>query len=151
MERHFNVTTYVADKETKKFLMIKHKKLGKWLPPGGHINQNEIPDDAAKREVKEETGLEVELYAAKFPKEQGLARPYGIQKNVIENGVHEHLDLIYLAFISQNLDLIQNMSETSGINWFGIEEIKDDGFETFDATKQWCIYFYELMSQLDSQ
>jgi 8-oxo-dGTP pyrophosphatase MutT (NUDIX family) len=39
--------------------MLKHKKLGKWLPPGGHIEPNELPDDAACREVLEETGLKV--------------------------------------------------------------------------------------------
>ena len=36
MERHFNVTVYVTNEEGK-FLLIRHKKLQKWLPPGGHI------------------------------------------------------------------------------------------------------------------
>jgi 8-oxo-dGTP pyrophosphatase MutT (NUDIX family) len=129
--------------------MIKHKKLGKWLPPGGHIDANEIPDVAAIREVKEETGLDVELYAEKFPGEQGLSRPYGIQRNIIEEGIHEHLDLIYLAFENQGLSLRQNIGETDGINWFNIEEIEADDFETFEATRQWCIYFFALINKLD--
>ena len=44
-----------------KILLHFHRKLGMWLPPGGHIEQGELPDNAAVREVLEETGLEVEL------------------------------------------------------------------------------------------
>ena len=44
-----------------KVLLHLHRKLGMWLPPGGHIERDEIPDDAAVREVFEETGLNVEL------------------------------------------------------------------------------------------
>jgi len=36
-----------------------HPKLKKWLPPGGHVEENESPPEAATREVKEETGLEI--------------------------------------------------------------------------------------------
>lgn len=35
-----------------KVLLIHHKKLNLWLPPGGHIEKNETPDDAVKREFK---------------------------------------------------------------------------------------------------
>ena len=41
MERHFNVTVYIMNKEGK-FLFIRHKKLQKWLPPGGHIEENDL-------------------------------------------------------------------------------------------------------------
>jgi 8-oxo-dGTP pyrophosphatase MutT (NUDIX family) len=36
-----------------------------WLPPGGHVERGEIPDNAAVREVFEETGLNVELVGEK--------------------------------------------------------------------------------------
>lgn len=35
------------------------------MPPGGHIDPNETPADAAKRECKEETGLDVEILGLK--------------------------------------------------------------------------------------
>ncbi|MCL5413284.1 MAG: NUDIX hydrolase [Candidatus Marsarchaeota archaeon] len=38
-----------------KILLLKHKKLGVWLYPGGHIEEGEMPTEAAIREAKEET------------------------------------------------------------------------------------------------
>lgn len=43
----------------KKVLLIKHKKLGIWLNPGGHIDEGELPHQAAEREFFEETGVKV--------------------------------------------------------------------------------------------
>src|SRR5258708_915119 len=42
-----------------KVLLVKHKKLGIWLNPGGHIEPNELPHLAAEREYFEETGVKV--------------------------------------------------------------------------------------------
>lgn len=45
-----------------KILLIKHKKVGTWLNPGGHIDPNELPHHAAEREFWEETGIKVQTY-----------------------------------------------------------------------------------------
>jgi len=49
---HFTSTGFVFSRD-RKILMIKHKKLGVWLPPGGHIDENELPCDAVVREIAE--------------------------------------------------------------------------------------------------
>ncbi|MEF8841248.1 MAG: NUDIX domain-containing protein [Haloarculaceae archaeon] len=59
--RHFVATVYVvADGAT---CLHEHDRLGMWLPPGGHLDRDELPHEAAHRECREETGLDVELVA----------------------------------------------------------------------------------------
>lgn len=39
-------------------LLIRHRRLGTWLPVGGELEPGETPLEAARRELREETGLE---------------------------------------------------------------------------------------------
>ncbi len=136
-ERHFCVTTYVYDEESDRFLMIRHRKLNKWLPPGGHVDENELPEDAAVRECLEETGVPVELIGERAPVEGGMVRPFGAQLNVIHPGQHEHMDLIYLAHPSGPKDLRFNEQETDGAQWVGTDQILMPDFDTFDSVRYW--------------
>jgi len=47
-----------------KILLVKHKMLGIWLAPGGHVELNELPHQAAEREFLEETGVRVQAISA---------------------------------------------------------------------------------------
>lgn len=100
VSRHFTVAVFVV--HAGHVLLHPHAKLGLWLPPGGHIEPHELPDDAARREVLEETGLRVELlggpgldFAAEGAPQQ-LVRPAAVQVEDITPG-HQHIDLVYLA------------------------------------------------------
>ncbi|HEX2033848.1 MAG TPA: NUDIX domain-containing protein [Chloroflexota bacterium] len=120
MEREFTVAVFVV--HDGKVLLHWHGKLQRWLPPGGHIEPGELPDEAAVRETFEETGLRVTLLdappygplpggaagavpqpvpaataAAQGAAEpQRLTHPLGVQLEDIAPG-HQHIDLIYLA------------------------------------------------------
>jgi 8-oxo-dGTP diphosphatase len=54
--RAFSVAVFARHRG--RFLLIRHKRLGTWLPVGGEIEEGETPFEAAKRELFEETGLE---------------------------------------------------------------------------------------------
>lgn len=132
MEKHFCVTVYII--KDGKVLFIDHKKLGKWLPPGGHIEANESAEGAAKREVKEEAGVDIEFISCN---EQSI--PFGVQNNII-SPTHEHFDVIYLAK-PKGGDIILDETETNGTQWFNLEEINNPDFRTFDNTREWCNRF----------
>lgn len=137
MEKHFCVSVYVFNPKSQKFLMIKHKKIGKWLQPGGHIELNEDPEEASIREVFEETGIKVKLIGERFPTEEDFIVPIAIQKNLIKES-HIHMDFVYLAYPLENQIEVQNFKETDGLEWFSLQEILDENFDTFENVRTVC-------------
>ena len=55
----FTVEVFIVHKD--RVLLRMHDKFKKWMSVGGHIELDEDPEEAARREVKEEVGLEIEL------------------------------------------------------------------------------------------
>lgn len=129
MEKHFTATVYILDGD--RVLLIHHRKFNKWLPPGGHIDPNEIPSDAAKREALEETGLEIELLKQENIwitswNANSIERPYLCLLEEVpaygDKPAHKHIDFIYLAKPIGGREKI-NPTETEGMHWFTLEEI----------------------------
>jgi 8-oxo-dGTP pyrophosphatase MutT (NUDIX family) len=78
-------------------LLLKHRRLGIWVQPGGHIDAGEAPWEAAVREVREETGLEVALSSSPCASVD-LSEIYTVNHVDVHPGPrgHTHLDLRYL-------------------------------------------------------
>jgi 8-oxo-dGTP diphosphatase len=53
------VTAFIFHED--KMLFIHHRKVGRWLHVGGHVEEGEYFDDALRREIREEVGLEVDI------------------------------------------------------------------------------------------
>lgn len=125
MTRDFTVATFVV--HNSKVLLLWHRKLQMWLPPGGHIDENELPDEAAVREVLEESGITCQLVGEKpisvdYPAQ--LIRPAGIQLETIIPGEHEHIDLIYFSRVKSGTgsDPRRN-DESEAIGWYTVAEM----------------------------
>jgi 8-oxo-dGTP diphosphatase len=54
--RAFSVAVYA--RRGGRLLVIHHRRLDTWLPVGGELEPGETPLEAARRELREETGLE---------------------------------------------------------------------------------------------
>jgi len=122
MRRHFCASVFVINPENKKILLIMHKKNHKWTQPGGHIDDDETPEEAALREVYEETGLRVRLLGERFPREDDFIRPLGIQRNRHSDG-NTHVDIIYAAVPNNEVNPVINAEEESAVRWFSREEL----------------------------
>lgn len=119
--RDFAATTFVV--EDGRTLLLWHLKTRAWLPPGGHVEPNELPDDAAVREVHEETGLTVELLGEtrRWGTVGVLRRPFCVLLERIAPG-HEHVDLIYYARVTGGI-LRLDPREASAHRWCTSEDL----------------------------
>ena len=128
----FTVCTYIVFE--KKILLHMHKKLHIWLPPGGHIELDEDPNEAAIREAKEETGLDVELigesrqYASSPYHSQDLIPPRFLNKHFFDTqGTHKHVNLVYFARAKSG----EARHEIAGmeIKWFSKAELEGSEYD----------------------
>lgn len=128
-----------------KVLLRMHDKLNIWLPPGGHIELDEDPIEAAIREVKEETGLDVELFDDRDFKSDGdILSPQFLNRHPI-GSTHEHIDFVYFA--KSKHDSLENIPEhekTSNIGWFSLEQINNE-LELIDSVR---VYATEALKKL---
>lgn len=55
---HLTASGLVLSPDGTSVLLVHHRRLARWLQPGGHVDpEDESPDAAARREVEEETGV----------------------------------------------------------------------------------------------
>jgi 8-oxo-dGTP pyrophosphatase MutT (NUDIX family) len=118
-------TTCIFVVHEAKVLLIHHRKLDKWLPLGGHIELDEDPEQAALREGKEESGLDVELLGERPPTTgpgtRSLIAPRFLDIHQITN-THEHIGMIYWAR-PRNGKLALAADEHHDIRWCSSEEL----------------------------
>lgn len=127
IERQFTVTVYLI--EEGKTLLLYHPKHQKWLPPGGHLEANETPPECGKREVLEETGLQIEYIKQENLwinawNARSIQRPYFcLLENIPphgDSGAHQHIDLIYLARPTGGI-----LHPGQLLRWWTLEEIEE--------------------------
>jgi 8-oxo-dGTP pyrophosphatase MutT (NUDIX family) len=104
-----------------KALLIFHPYIKQWMQPGGHIDEDELPIEAAIREVYEETGFSC-IPDPAFPD------PIDIDVHEIPanpkkgEGAHLHIDLLYKLIPKSKSKPIENIE----FDWFSNNQIKSE-------------------------
>ena len=115
---HITGSAWIVNNNFSKVLLVHHTKLGRWLQPGGHADEDEHALTVALREAEEETGLTAFT----------LITPsiFDIDIHVIpaRNNFPEHLhyDVRFLLQASEN-DLLMISDESSDMRWFPLNEL----------------------------
>lgn len=134
----FTVAIFVV--QDHRVLLIHHRKLNRWLPLGGHIELDEDPEQAALREAKEESGLDVELLGERPPTTEpgtrALIAPRFLDIHRISD-THEHIGMIYFARPrSGSLDLAEE--EHHDIRWATDADLEALEPKMSNAVKWYC-------------
>lgn len=136
VRRQWTVAVFVVHRG--RVLLLWHRKHQTWLPPGGHIEPDELPDEAARREVREETGLEVELVGPQglpgLERPRQLVLPAGMQVEPA-GPEREHIDLVYLARPLAVGPLRPN-HESDHLDWYGPDRLRE--LPLREDVRRWC-------------
>jgi 8-oxo-dGTP pyrophosphatase MutT (NUDIX family) len=134
----FTVAIFIV--EGGKVLLIHHRKLNKWLPLGGHVELDEDPEQAALREAKEESGLEVELLGERPPTTEpgtrALIGPRFLDIHRISD-THEHIGMIYWARPKSGATTLA-VEEHHDIRWCAAAELDALQPPMSNAVKWYC-------------
>lgn len=115
---HFTASGFVLCPERRRVLLVHHRKLDRWLQPGGHVDADDADlEAAARREVAEETGVAV-----------GAALGGGIfDVDVheipasVELDAHLHFDVRHVFVASQAA--LHGSPEVLGVRWVELDAV----------------------------
>lgn len=107
------VGALIFNQEGKVFLMTSPKWQGKYSLPGGHVELGETLEEAVKREIKEETNLDV--FDIKF---------LMIQEAVFSEEFYKKKHFVFLDYIckTENTEVILDKREGTDYVWVTIDE-----------------------------
>ena len=108
----------------ERMLLIRHPVIGKWIPPGGHVDAAENPACAALRETREETGHAARLH----PWHARNPCPFDIDTHAIpphpgrQEEAHLHHDFRYLLLVDAHSTASPEGMQVRWMPWLQIPE-----------------------------
>jgi len=115
---HITASAWITDQSMKNTLLLHHKKLDRWLQPGGHADGNEDVVAVARKETEEETGLS-SFYLTQDAFFDIDIHTIPERKNTPE---HEHYDIRF-HFIAKKPDEIIRNNESLDLKWIPITDV----------------------------
>jgi 8-oxo-dGTP pyrophosphatase MutT (NUDIX family) len=113
---HITCTGVVLSPRRKRVLLVHHRRLNRWLLPGGHVEQADATaGDTATREVLEETGAQL----SSVPPRLVGVDVHPIPANAREP-LHLHHDLIFA--LQAESKVCQCSAESRDVAWCGLDE-----------------------------
>ncbi len=158
--------------QNERVLLVKHRKLNRWLCPGGHIDPQELPHHAAEREFFEEAGVKVKAvdYLFKGQSKNDQFVPSPIETNLhwvsrenyearIKNddqdkrvrtklwpkGCEQHLNFLYLVKPVGEISLNPSQREVTDIAWFDQDQLEAEVADP--VIKEQFYHGLEIISQ----
>ena len=118
---HLTASAWILNESKSKVLLIHHKKLNRWLQPGGHIEvEDSSMANAALREALEETNLKSIQFLNKSI--------YDIDVHLIParktEKEHYHLDFRFI-FIADEKEIAQHSDEVKDMKWVELSTLID--------------------------
>jgi 8-oxo-dGTP pyrophosphatase MutT (NUDIX family) len=129
--RHFVATVYVVHDGA--VALHEHDRLEMWLPPGGHVDRDELPHEAARREVREELGLDVDLVAPVGDLESETATSIPQPQHFLLEDInvhdgevgHQHVDFVYYGSAAERaIDPADGEAPADAWEWVTAPELR---------------------------
>lgn len=116
---HFTASALIYN-DSGEIVLLFHKKLKIWLQPGGHADGNSNLLRVAKKEVLEETNLEV------LDVNDGAFFDIDIHKipENIKEQKHLHFDVRFL-FKSENPENLAGNHESLNLKWISLNKVRE--------------------------
>lgn len=119
---HITASAFILDASGARFLLTHHRKLGRWLQLGGHVDGEGHVLQAALREAREESGMS----AFEVLPVRGIpGLPLDVDVHTIpargSEPAHEHHDIRFLLRASAGQDLVRS-DESHALAWFPLAD-----------------------------
>ncbi len=119
--RAFSVAVYA--RRGDRVLVIEHRRLATWLPIGGELEPGETPLEAARRELREETGLTGPFRALEGALDGVPAGLLGYEEHPA-GSKGQHLNFVFVTEVAADAEVTPN-HEFGAWRWVDRAELDD--------------------------